>query len=85
MLDAGPDLFVGSVVFLIPGRELGLTLAMVVRDDEAGALVAAVSMVIVLPTAALAPDSSQPRESWRLPGRGRPTATIWRMSASMTT
>jgi hypothetical protein len=42
VLDAGTDLAVRRVVFLFPGREFGLARFAVVRDDQAGAAVAAV-------------------------------------------
>lgn len=42
VLDAGADFSVGAVVFLFPGRELGLAAFAAVRDDQAGASVAAV-------------------------------------------
>lgn len=35
--DTGADLAVGSVVFLLPGRELGLAPLATVRDDQASA------------------------------------------------
>ena len=50
VLDAGANSLVGAVVFLLPRREF-LAFGAAVRDDESGA------MVIVLPTASLAPDS----------------------------
>ncbi|GLP69031.1 hypothetical protein TUSST3_56540 [Streptomyces sp. TUS-ST3] len=43
VLDAGSDLAVGGVVFLFPVLELALTGLATVRDDQAGASVAAVS------------------------------------------
>lgn len=42
MLDAGTGLVVGGVAFLFPGREFGLAGFVAVRDDQAGAPVAAV-------------------------------------------
>src|SRR6478752_7165591 len=42
VLDAGPDLLVGLVVFLLPVREFALAALSAVRDDEAGARVTAV-------------------------------------------
>src|SRR6478735_12379405 len=42
VLDAGPDLLVGLVVFLFPTRELGLAAVSTVRDEESGARVASV-------------------------------------------
>src|SRR4051812_9826273 len=42
VLHAGTDLAVGSVVFLLPGRELGLVFLAAVRDDQAGTPIAAV-------------------------------------------
>src|SRR5690349_2132653 len=42
VLDAGADFAVGGVVFLFPGRQFGLPAFAAVRDDQAGAPVAAV-------------------------------------------
>ncbi|GGU48088.1 hypothetical protein GCM10010211_10320 [Streptomyces albospinus] len=42
VLDAGPNLLVGSVVFLLPVREFGLAFRPAARLDQAGAGIAAV-------------------------------------------
>lgn len=42
VLDAGPDLAVGLVVFLLPARQFGLARLAAVRDGQAGSSVAAV-------------------------------------------
>lgn len=41
LLDAGADFAMGGDVFLFPGREFGLAAFAAVRDDQAGAPVAA--------------------------------------------
>src|SRR5438128_1254856 len=74
VLDAGVDLAVGGVVLLLPGREFGLAAFPAVRDDQAGAPVAAVRDYrgAAVPTASFAPDNSHALQSLRLPGSGRP-------------
>jgi hypothetical protein len=42
VLDAGPDLAVGGIVLLLPSRQFGLAAFAAVRDDQAGAPIAAV-------------------------------------------
>lgn len=73
VLDTGPDLLVGTVVLLFPVRKFSLAGRPTVRDDQPGALVAAVGDCGRVADGGLGAGSSQPRESCRLPGSGRPT------------
>src|SRR5882757_1316850 len=84
VLDAGPDLLVGSVVFLLPVGQFFAGPA-AVRHHESSAGIAAVGDRHGLPDGGLAPDSSHALQSLRLPGRVWLTTTTRRVSASMTT
>ncbi|GAA2628769.1 hypothetical protein GCM10009863_50000 [Streptomyces axinellae] len=85
VLDAGADLAVRGVVFLFPRLQFALAGFAAVRNDQAGAPVAAVRDN-------RGPADGGPRTG-QLPrlavvtvaGNGRPTATTSRVSASMTT
>lgn len=82
----GPDLAVGGVVLLLPSRQFDLAAFAAVRDDQAGAPIAAVR------------DDGGPADGGLRTGQfrrlaavnrcrrpNRPTATTSRVSATMTT
>lgn len=79
VLDAGADLFVRSVVFLFPGWEFGLSGCSPVGDRQSGVLIAAVGDCRGGADGGFDAGLPQPRESWRLPGSGRPTTTTRRV------
>ena len=84
VLDAGANSLVGAVVFLLPGRQVASLFASV-WDDQAGPLVAAVGDRHGGTDGSLGSGLFPARESCRLPGKGRPTTTTRRVSASITT
>lgn len=86
VLDAGPDLAVGGVVVFLPGRQFFVLVPAVERMVRPVSRWPSSAITVgVVPTAALAPESSQAPQSLRLPGSGLPTATTRRVSASITT
>jgi hypothetical protein len=85
VLDAGADFAVGGVVLLCPGRQFGLAGFATVRNDRAGAAVAAVRDDRGAADGVLGAGQLPRLAVVAVAGSGRPTVTISRVSASMTT
>lgn len=83
VLDAGPHLFVGAVVFLLPVRELVLALRPAVRHHQTGARIAAVRDGHRRADGVLR-AGFRPRLAVVAVTGQRPTTTTSRVSASMT-
>ncbi|GGQ25446.1 hypothetical protein GCM10010187_47500 [Actinomadura coerulea] len=72
------------VVFFLPVREFGSAALAAALEDQSGAWASAVGLV-VLPTAAMASDSSHALQWLRFLASGVSTTTTRRVPASMTT
>ncbi len=85
VLDTRPDFTVGSVVLLLPRGKFVLAALPAVRDDQARAPVSAVGDDNGFPDSGLGSGQFPCLAVVAVAGRGRPTATTSRVSASITT
>lgn len=85
MLNPSTGFAMHLVLSLLLGAQAPLTTPFAVRNEGAGALVAAVGDDRGPRQARSITDSVNARQSLRLPGSGIPIATTRRLSASMTT